>query len=335
MTILEKLLKKEDLAPNEAELLMGQLILGQIDDSEAGGILIALGSKGETSEEIGAFAKVMRRYAVSVTPKKRPLLDIVGTGGDSSGTFNISTASMFVATGAGAHIAKHGNRAISSKCGSADVLEALGARLDLSPEAIADCIDTTGCGFMFAPMHHPATKNVMHVRKSLSVRTVFNILGPLTNPADPEGILLGVYSKELLVPMAEALKILGITRGVVVHGAGGLDEISTLGITEICLIEGGNILKDVIDPSLFGFGQAKIEDLAGGDAKRNADIIRDILSGEDTGPKRDIVALNAGVALFASGLCENFKGGIALAQKSIDSDAAQKALNDYITFTQR
>jgi anthranilate phosphoribosyltransferase len=275
----------------------------------------------------------MREYAVKINPQvSSTFIDMCGTGGDSSGTFNISTAATFVVASCGVPVAKHGNRCITSSCGSADVLEALGASIDLDFERIESCIEDVGVGFMFAPSHHPAMKNVMPVRKTLGVRTVFNILGPLTNPAGAKAQVMGVYDPSLTEVIAEVFRILGLKRAFVVNGHPGLDEFSTIGPNKISELDGGTVRTYALNPASLGFSKATLNDLKGGNPKENAETIRSIFSGEK-GPKRDIVVLNAACGIVAGGLEDNLKSAIELVGKAIDSGGALSKLEEFIEYT--
>jgi len=331
---LKKVSSGADLTVEEAESAMKAIMAGQVTPVQAAGFLVALKMKGESASEISSFAKVMREYSIRIEPKvKGTLIDMCGTGGDSSGTFNISTAAMFVVAGCGIPVAKHGNRSITSKCGSADVLEALGARIDLPPERIRSCIEDVGVGFMFAPNHHPAMKNVGPIRKELGVRTVFNILGPLTNPANAKAQLMGVFDPSLTETLAEVFRLLGLQAAMVVHGQPGLDELSTIGQTKISHLAKGKVRTYHLDPKTLGFKAASIEDIKGGSAQENAQLIRGILSGDIQGPRRDIVLLNAAAGIMVGGLKDGFKGALELAADSIDSGKALYKLDDFIAFT--
>jgi len=313
---------------------MDVIMSGEATPSQIGGFITGLRMKGETVDEISGAAAVMRKKATPIEPVLKNgdlVIDTCGTGGDSSGTFNISTASALVAAGAGAIVAKHGNRSISSKCGSADVLEALGVVIDINPERIAQCIEKVGIGFLFAPCLHGAMKHAIGPRKELGIRTIFNILGPLTNPAGAEAQLLGVYDPSLCMVMAEVLKSLGSVRAMVVHGS-GLDEISISGPTDLAMLDDGIVSRRKIVPEDLGIERANREDLRGGDAHENASIIRDILSGE-TGPKRDVVIVNSAASLMVAGIAIDFTDGIEKASDSIDSGRATGKLEELISCT--
>ncbi|MHC4431809.1 MAG: anthranilate phosphoribosyltransferase, partial [Planctomycetota bacterium] len=287
--------------------------------------LTAMRVKGPTAQEVAGLAKSLRSHAVKVEPGIENLVDVVGTGGAVVKTFNVSTAAALVAAGAGVHVAKHGNRAITSKCGSADVLAELGVKIDPGPEVVAECIRQARVGFMFAPMFHPAMKYVQPIRKSLGFRTVFNILGPLSNPAGVPSLVLGVAEEGLMQMMAEALNMLGARYAMVVHSE-GLDEISTGSVTQIAELSGGKITQKQLNPKELGIEEADIEKLKVDDAKASARIVEDILSGKETGPAKDIVVLNASAAIIAGGLVENFASALKLAEASISDGSARDCL---------
>jgi anthranilate phosphoribosyltransferase len=305
---------------------------GRATPSQIGAFLTALRMKGETPEEIAAFARVMHRHAVTVTPvTQKTLVDTCGTGGDGTHTFNISTASALVAAGAGIPVVKHGNRSVSSTCGSADVLSALGVNLAVDPTRQAKIVEQVGIAFLFAPNHHPAMRHVMAARQELGCRTIFNILGPLANPAGAQAQVLGVYNPDLTRPMAEVLRILGISRAMVVHGS-GLDEITTTGDTRVCELDNGTINTYALNPKTFGIAQASLSDLRGGDPQENARIIREILGGE-RGAGRDIVLLNAGAAIYIGGQARDLHEGIGRAASSVDSGDARARLDALVEAT--
>lgn len=312
---------------------MNIIMDGLATPAQIGSYLTALRMKGETVEEIAGSAAAMRAHyvPVPVSPHDGMLIDTVGTGGDGKHTFNVSTTTAFVVAGAGEKVAKHGNRAASSKSGAADVLMALGGNLDLEPEQIGECIDEIGIGFLYAIHHHPAMRYAIGPRRELGQRTIFNVLGPLTNPANATHLLVGVYDPALTEPMAAVLQTLGATAAVVVHGAGGLDELSTLGPNRISKVADGQVVTEWLDAADYGFARASLEDLVGGTPEENAQITRDILSGTDKGPRRDLVLLNAAVALsLADGDIDN---GLERARASIDSGSAIKTLDVWIRKT--
>jgi anthranilate phosphoribosyltransferase len=310
----------EDLTRDEAAAVMEEIMTGQATPAQFGALVTGLRLKGETVAEIAGFATVMRRLATPVSPA-RPVVDTCGTGGDGHGTFNISTTAAFAAAGAGALVAKHGNRSMTSKCGSADVLEALGVTIALTPEQVAVCLDEAGVGFMFAQVFHPAMKFAAGPRREIGIRTVFNILGPLTNPAGAHAQVLGVASAALVSRMAEALALLGTHHALVVHGDDGMDEISICAPTTVAEVRDGEIQIYRIDPAAFGFNRAQPSDIRGGDAATNAAIMRAVLTGQ-AGPRRDVVLLNSAAALVASDLADDLANGIQLTAQSIDSGAA-------------
>ncbi|NMB80120.1 MAG: anthranilate phosphoribosyltransferase [Methanomicrobiales archaeon] len=329
---ISHLIERRDMQPDEAAEVMSAIMEGSTTPSQLGAFLAALRMKGETPGEIAAFARVMRRHAVTVVPVTgRTLVDTCGTGGDGTHTFNISTASALVAAGAGIPVVKHGNRSVSSACGSADVLAALGVNLAVDPHTQARIVEQVGIAFLFAPSHHPAMRHVMATRQEMGCRTVFNILGPLANPAGAQAQVLGVYCPSLVQPMTEVLRILGIARAMVVHGQ-GLDEITTTGETLVCELDNGEIRKYRISPEAFGIRPAGLDDLRGGDATVNAKIIREILDGEH-GACRDIVLLNAGAAICTGGMARNLQEGIDLAGQSIDSGNACARLHALVEAT--
>jgi len=332
---IAKLIERQNLTRAEAAALMEATISGQATPAQTAGWLVALRMKGETAEEIAGCAETMRRHAVAVHPqRKAELIDTCGTGADKVKTFNVSTAVAFVAAAAGVPVAKHGNRAVTSKCGSADVLEALGCRLDLPPEKVAQAIDDIGIGFLFARAHHPAMKYAAPVRQELGVRTVFNILGPLTNPAGAPCQLLGVFDASLTRLIAEVLRELGRERAMVVHGEPGLDELSTLGETIIVHVQNGQIREERIAPEQFGLRRASPEEVSAPDSPQScAEMIRRLFSGEK-GAARDLLLLNAGAALVVGGAAQTIAEGIQVAGEIIDSGKAMHVLESYIQFTQ-
>ncbi|HEX2907998.1 MAG TPA: anthranilate phosphoribosyltransferase [Phototrophicaceae bacterium] len=320
----------------EAEAVMNQIMTGGATEAQIGAYLMALRMKGETQDEITGSARAMRANAQRVPTKfDGELLDTCGTGGDKSGTFNISTTVAFVAAGAGIPVAKHGNRAASSKCGSADVLGELGVNLDLTPEQVGQCVDEIGIGFLFAPKLHPAMKYAIGPRRQLGVRTIFNILGPLTNPAGAQRQLMGVFAADLTAMLAHVLGALGSKSAFVVSGYGGLDELTTTGPNQVSYYKDGVVTSHELDPRDYGFQGANIADLQGDDAPTNAAILRGILCGEVRDAKRDVVLLNAGAAIMAGGLVENMADGIKLAAEAIDSGAAAAKLNALVAYSQK
>jgi len=331
-SILRKLGSGQDLTIEEAEQATGYIMSGQATPAQVAGFLTALHLKGETTEEITGCARAMRRAATRVEPKARPLVDTCGTGGDGLGTFNISTAAAFVVAGAGVPVAKHGNRAASSRSGSADVLEALGVNINAPPHVVARCIDEAGIGFLFAPVFHPAMKHAAGPRRELGFRTVFNILGPLSNPAGAERQVVGVYDRSLTERLARVLGLLGTERALVVHGAGGMDEVSTLGPTVISELGGGKVITYEIAPEDVGLARGRLDDLLGGTPEDNARMVEEVLAGVP-GPRRDIVLLNAAAGLVAGGRARSLREGIDLAAESIDSGRARAALAALVEYS--
>ena len=318
---------------DQAEAVFNQIMQGEATPGQIGAILMGLSIRGETVDLVTGAARAMRNAATRIKPKAAEMIDTCGTGGDGSSTFNISTTVAIVTAAAGMPVAKHGNRAISSKSGSADVLEALGVKLDIAPEKVADCIDEVGIGFLFAPNCHPAMKYAGPVRREMGVRSVFNLLGPLTNPANADYQVLGVFGEDKLELVAGALSKLGCKRALVVHGRDGLDEITTTTVTDAVWVEIGQAPhRFEIDPAAFGLPYATAQALQGGDAATNADIIRHILAGVQ-GAGRDIVLLNAGAALWVAGKAESIAEGIKLAAETIDSGKATEKLGALIKFT--
>jgi anthranilate phosphoribosyltransferase len=332
---LQHLIEGKELSEEEMLGMMRAIMGGELSGTMVAALLVALRSKKETPSEIAAAAKVMRDFATGVeVGDKVHLVDVVGTGGDSAHTFNISTASMFVASAAGAKIAKHGNRSVSSKSGSADVLEALGVKLNLSSPAVSQCIQEIGIGFMFAPNHHPAMKNVVPVRKDLGVRTIFNILGPLTNPAKAPNILMGVFHPELVKTQARVLQLMGAQHALVVHGKDGIDEITLSGPTMVAELHNNQIKEYEISPTDFGIDISSLESLKVKDANESKQIILDIFDNQP-GPARDIVCLNAGATLYAANVVSNILEGVSRAKEVIAAGLAKQKLDALISLTQR
>lgn len=322
------------LQPEEAEAVMHQIMSGGATEAQIAAYLMGLRMKGETHDEITGSARAMRANAHRVpTSVNGELLDTCGTGGDKSGTFNISTTVAFVAAGAGVRVAKHGNRAASSKCGSADVLAHLGVNLDLTPEQVGKCVDEVGIGFLFAAKLHPAMKYAIGVRREMSVRTIFNILGPLTNPAGAQRQLMGVFAPDLTDLLAHVLGELGSTSALVVCGYGNIDELTTTGPNHVSHLLYGKVNTYDFNPEDYGFRGAHISELIGGDAPTNAAILRGVLSGEIHDAKRDVVLLNAGAALLAAGAANDLAEGIMRASSVIDSGAALRKLDDLIAYS--
>ena len=324
--------ENKDLSTEEMTSVMRLIMTGEATPAQVGGFLIGLRMKGETVEEVAAAASVMRELSTRVDVDKERLVDTCGTGGDASGSFNISTASAFVVAAAGARVAKHGNRSVSSKSGSADVLEAAGVNLELSPEQVATCVNTIGVGFMFAPMHHSAMKHAIGPRREMAVRTIFNVLGPLTNPAGAPNQVLGVFSKDWVEPLARVLKQLGSEHVLVVHADDGLDEISIGAATHIAELKDGEITSYTVQPEDFGMQRADLSALRAEDAEHSLRIIRSVLANE-AGPARDIVCLNAGAAIYAAGLADSLAAGVGRAQEVIASGEAAAKLDQLIQAT--
>jgi anthranilate phosphoribosyltransferase len=339
---LRTLVERRDLTRIEAAAAMDAIMSGAATGAQIGAFLTALRMKGETVEELIGFAQVMRQRVVRIGARaaeaaltgtdREMLIDTCGTGGDASGTFNVSTATAFVVAGAGLRVAKHGNRSVSSLCGSADVVETLGINLGLTPQQVGRCVDEVGIGFLYAPLLHTAMKHVMPARREMGIRTVFNMLGPLTNPAGANAQVIGVYAPALTEPLARVLAELGTFRAFVVHGADGLDEISNTGESRVSEVREGVVRTFTVRPEEFGVPRCAIGDLRGGDREQNAQIIRAILDGEP-GPKRDIVLMNAAAALVAGARARDLKEGVALAARSIDAGAARAKLERLVTLS--
>jgi len=329
---IAKVSRFTDLTEEEAEEVMAGIMAGKATGSQIGSFMTAMSMKGETVQEIAAFARVLRSSAVMIRPDvEGTLVDTCGTGGDGIGTFNISTAAALVAAGAGVPVVKHGNRSVSSACGSADVLEELGVNIDIFPRETEKVITETGIGFLFAPSHHPAMRYVAGSRNEVGIRSFFNILGPLVNPAGAHAQLLGVYDASLTGKIAHVLDLTGTRKALVVHGS-GIDEITTTGETIISELSGGRVDTYMVDCAAFGISRASPADLKGGDARENAGIIIKLLNGVD-GPRRDIVVVNAAAAIYAGGLASSIHEGISMAEKSLDSGDALAKLNALITAT--
>jgi len=335
----------QSLTRDEARAVMSEVLTGKCTDAQIAALLVALHMKGETVDEIVGFAEAIRAAAAPLSPRENSTIDIsgterdalvdtCGTGGDASGTFNISTATAFVAAGAGVRVAKHGNRSVTSKCGSADVMEALGVNISLAPSGVAECLRTVGIAFLFAPAMHSAMKYVQPARRELRLRTVFNLLGPLTNPAHASAQVVGVYSDDLVEKLAEALSMLGVRRAMVVHGADGLDEITISSPTRVAEVRDGQVHTYEVTPEEFGMERAPIESISGGDAAENARIIEEILAGKKS-PCRDVVLLNAAATLVAAGRTNHLSDAIPFAVGSIDSGAAGEKLKALVEFTKR
>ena len=342
---VRQLVDRKNLSRIEAAAAMEAIMSGAATNAQIAAFLTALRMKGETVEELIGFAQVMRQKAVRIRvhddevagmtgTDREMLIDTCGTGGDATGTFNVSTATAFVVAGSGLKVAKHGNRSVSSLCGSADVVETLGINLDLTPQKVARCVDEVGIGFLYAPLLHTAMKHVMPVRREMAIRTVFNMLGPLTNPASANAQIIGVYSAALTEPLARVLAELGTVRAFVVHGADNLDEISNTGESRVSEVREGMVRSYTVRPEDFGLARTTIGELMGGDREENARIIRAILGGE-AGPKRDIVLMNSAAALVAGAKARDLKEGVGLAAHAIDSGAALRKLEALIGLSRR
>jgi anthranilate phosphoribosyltransferase len=330
---ITKLLDRKELARAEARAVMDEIMRGEATPAQIGGFLIALRSKGETADEITGCAEAMRDHALVVRPARGDLVDTAGTGGDGAHTINISTAAALVAAAAGAGVAKHGNRAVSSACGSADVLEALGFMLEQEPQRIARSIDELGFGFLFAPSHHPAMRHAAAVRRELATRTVFNVLGPLTNPAGARAQVVGVYAPDLVRTIADVLARLGARRAYVVHGAGGIDELSPVGLNVVAEVVDGEVRERRLDPeSELGIPRCSVDELRGGSPAENAEAIRDVFAGANGG-RRSAILLNAAGAIAAGGHAADLREGLEVARRTIDSGAAAERLELLIAFT--
>ena len=328
---IAQLVGGHSLTMDEASTVMNEIMEGTATPAQFGAFVTALRCKGETVDEIAGFARTMRAKALRVNLSE-PVVDTCGTGGDGHGTFNISTTAAFVVAACGLKVAKHGNRAMSSQCGSADVLEALGVKIDLNPEMVQKCLETVGIGFMMAPVFHPAMKYAAVPRKEVGIRTVFNILGPLTNPAGARAQVLGVPEKSMTEKMATVLKMLGCQRALVVHGQDGLDEITITGKTFVSELKKGSIKNYDVTPEEFGLPRAKPDSLKGGTTKDNAELLRSILSGKK-GPQRDIVLMNAAAALLAGDKVTTLGQGITLAEQAIDNGKALQKVEELISFS--
>lgn len=329
---IRRVLENQDLTRDEMTQVMRLIMTGEATQAQIGGFLVGLRMKGETVDEITAAASVMRELATGVKVEGDHVVDIVGTGGDAANTFNISTASTFVVAAAGGTVAKHGNRSVSSKSGSADLLEAAGVNLDLNAEQVAQCIKEIGVGFMFAPLHHSAMKHAIGPRKEMAVRTIFNVLGPLTNPAGAPNQLLGVFSEELVEPLAEVLKALGSNHVLVVHSEDGMDEISIAAPTKVAELKNGEITTYTISPAQFGIATGKLEELAVDGAEESLAIVKQVLD-NTSGAARDIVVLNAGAAIYAADLVDSLEAGVKKAQEAISSGTARKKLEALVTLS--
>jgi anthranilate phosphoribosyltransferase len=330
---IDALASRRDLSAGEAADVLAEIMEGNASEVQTAAVLIALRTKGETVDELVGLATTMRRLATPVTTGRDDLIDTAGTGGGRP-TFNVSTTAALIAAGAGCAVAKHGNRSATGLSGSADVLEALGVRIDLGPDAVASCIEQAGFGFMFAPAHHGATRFVVPVRKELAVRTIFNFLGPLTNPAGARRQVIGVSDPAFLDTIAGALAKLGARKALVVSSADGLDEMSTSGTTRVVEVDGGELHSYEVSPEDVGLPPARFEDVAGGTPADNADTARRILAGE-AGPRRDLAALNAGAAIYVAGRADSLDAGVRAAEAAIDDGRAAACLDKFVGLTQR
>ena len=333
-TAIKAMIARQDLSGDDMASVMRQIMTGECTASQIGGFLVGLHMKGETVDEISAAAKVMRELATGVEVGDEHLVDTAGTGGDSSGSFNISTASALVAAAAGARVAKHGNRSMTSSSGSADVLEAAGVKLDIPPEKVAECIDRVGVGFMFAPAHHGAMKHAIGARKELAVRTVFNVLGPLTNPAGAPNQVIGVFHEELVELMANVLRQLGSRHVMVVHAEDGMDEISITAPTRVAELKDGEVRTYTVSPEDFGMQRATLDDLRVGSADESLARIRDVFA-DQPGPAHDIVCLNAGAAIYVAGLADTLAAGIDAARAAIAGGKAATVLQKLVEESNR
>ena len=328
-TAIETVAEGKNLTEAEAKRVMEILLSGEATQSQIGSFLTALRMKGETVDELTGFASVLKEKADTISPKCENYVDFVGTGGDRTFTFNISTTGAFVAAGAGVHIAKHGNRSISSKSGAGDVLEALGVNIMAEPAIVEQCVDEAGIGFMFAPSFNKSMRFVGQARNEMGIRTVFNILGPLANPSRAKGMLVGVYAPEMTEKMAVVMSRLGVERALVVSGKDHMDELTTTDATVVSEIKDGKVTTYEVTPEEFGLKRSSLEELRGGNGAENAEITKKILQGEN-GKKRDIVLLNAGAAIYIAGMADSIKDGIKMAEESIDSGKAAKVLEDLV-----
>ncbi len=332
-TSLGKILNSQDLSFNESANAMNEIMTGQVSDILFSSWLTALRMKGESVNEIAGFASIMRKFAHKINCNDKDAIDVVGTGGDGAHTINISTTSAIVAAGAGVTVAKHGNKAVSSKSGSADVFSALGIKIDITPDEMERCVNEIGLAFLFAPKLHPAMKYAMPVRKELGMRSIFNILGPICNPANVKRGLVGVYDKKLCPIIAQALADLGAEHFLVVHGNDGLDEFSIASATYVCEVRNNEITEYEISPEKFGLKTASLKDIEGGLPEENSQIIKDTLSNKITGAKRDVVLLNSAAAIYVSNKTNSWEEAFTLAEKSIDTGNAIKKLEELIKFT--
>jgi anthranilate phosphoribosyltransferase len=331
-TALARLAAGESLTRAETEELFGQLMDGLVSEPMKAALLVALRMKGEAPAEIAGAAAAMRQRVIPIRHRCENVIDTCGTGGDSRGTFNISTAAALVAAAGGASVAKHGNRSVSSRSGSADVLAALGVRIEIDPETAGRTLDAVGIAFLFAPLLHPAMREVMPVRRELALRTIFNVLGPLTNPAGARRQVMGVYSEELVEPIGHVLRDLGAEHALVVHGADGLDEITVTGPTRVAEVRGGEVALYTLEPERLGLRRARLEDLAGGGPEDNAALLERLFAGPADGPLADVTALNAGAALYVGGLAASLEEGLERARDALASGRAAGKLEELRSF---
>lgn len=333
VSALPRLAAGRSLKREEAREVMLTLMRGEASDAQIAALLMGLRMKGESPDELAGFAEAMRESAVSLRLEEGPLADTCGTGGDGMGTFNISTTAAFIAAGAGLRIAKHGNRGVSSRCGSADVLEALGVRVEMEPERVKQCIESVGMGFLYAPRFHPAMRHVMPVRREMGIPTVFNLLGPLTNPAGATCQVLGASTAERASLLAYTLANLGVERAFVVHGSDGMDEFTIAGANQVWEIRRGEVTNYLVDPEELGLPRATAAELSGGDAGENAHIVRAVLSGEEQGPRLQVSLLNAAAVLVAGDRAEDLREGLGLAESAVRRGAALNILERMVAFT--
>ncbi len=331
---IKKVFEKENLSEKDAMDAMEKIIKGEASDAQISAFLVSLALKGETPEEIAGFVKILKKYAIKVNPKiNETLIDTCGTGADKIKTINVSTIAAIVASASGCYVAKHGNRAVTSKVGSADLLEGLGVRIDLEPRIVERMIEETRFGFIFAPKYHIALKNVAKIRREIGVRTVFNILGPLSNPANVQSQLLGVFDRSFMKKIAEVLRLLNVKKALVVHGAEGIDEISITNKTYVFEVSGNRIEEYEISPEDFGLNRGKLEEIIGGDLEYNKEVTLKILKNEDKSSRRDFVLINAGAAIYVSGIAKDIREGIEIARNTIEEGLAYKKLNEIIEFS--
>jgi anthranilate phosphoribosyltransferase len=330
---IAKVVERIDLQEDEMTVVMKKMMEGVATPSQMSAFLVGLRMKGESISEITGAAKVMREKATKIKANYNIVVDLCGTGGDQQGTFNVSTVASFIVAGVGVPVAKHGNRSVSSQVGSADVLEELGVNIDISPKGAEQCLNEVGITFLFAPIYHPAMKNVSQPRRDIGIRTIFNVLGPITNPAEVKHQVMGVYSEVLVEPMAKVLRNLGYVRAMVVHGSDSLDEITVTGKTQVAELKDGMVKTYQLDPLDLGFKRRRLDEIRGGNARENAQILLSILNGEEREAKREIAVLNAAAGILVSGAASDMKEAITRAEESIDTKRALNKLNELIKFT--